>query len=116
MKGMSATVEIKTGSEWHGFGRAHAVQFSATVRIDGKPIDQVLKPIWLKWVEVAKGASGLWSVERYEIPAGSAVTFQASSTGCEDIFFSFIVGVDDSLEVAGHQYKDRICGWILEID
>ena len=116
MKGMSATVEIKTGTEWHGFGRANATQFSATIKIDGKPIDQVLKPIWLKWVEVAKGASGLWSVERYEIPAGSAVTFEASSTGFADIHASFIVGVDESLEIAGHKHKSQICGWILEID
>jgi len=55
-------------------------------------------------------------VERYEIPAGSAVTFDSAATGCEDIIASFVVGVDESLEIAGHKHKSQICGWILEID
>jgi hypothetical protein len=105
-------VQIKTGSEWHTTERRGSM-----VKINGKPIYEVLKPINKpEWELVGnKGTHGKWCVAEYELPKGAKIEFKATANNREDIVSSFVVGEIPSIDVDGYTYNNSICGWIVSI-
>jgi len=105
-------VQIKTGSEHHTTNWR-----SAMVRVNGKPIYEVLKPLSKPdWEMVGnKGNHGKWCVAEYELPVGANVEFVAKANSQENIEFSFTVGQVPSIDIEGYKYNGDICGWIVSI-
>lgn len=106
-------VQIKTGSEHHTTNWR-----SAMVRVNGKPIYEVLKPLSKPdWEMVGnKGNHGKWCVAEYELPVGAIVEFVAKANSQEPIEFKFKVGQVSSIDIEGYKYNNDICGWIVSID
>ena len=105
-------VQIKTGSEHHTTNWR-----SAMVRINGKPIYEVLKPLSKpEWEMVGnKGNHGKWCIAEYELPIGANIEFVAKANSQKPIEFSFTVGEVTSVDVEGFNYSSAICGWIVSI-
>lgn len=103
-------VQVKTGSESHTTNWR-----SAMVRVNGKPIYEVLKPISKpEWELVGnKGKHGKWCVAEYELPIGSRIEFTAKANSKEPIEFKFRVGEIQEVDVEGYLYNGDICGWIV---
>jgi len=105
-------VQVKTGSEHHTTNWR-----SAMVRVNGKPIYEVLKPLTKpEWEMIGnKGNHGKWCVTEYELPLGAIIEFVAKANSQEPIEFKFKVGQIPSVDVEGHKYSNAICGWIVSI-
>jgi hypothetical protein len=105
-------VQVKTGSEHHTTNWR-----SAMVRVNGKPIYEVLKPLTKpEWEMVGnRGNHGKWCVTEYELPLGAIIEFVAKANSQEPIEFKFKVGQIPSVDVEGHKYSNAICGWIVSI-
>lgn len=105
-------VQVKTGSESHTTNWR-----SSLVRVNGKPIYEVLKPISKpEWELVGnRGKHGKWCVAEYELPIGSKVEFVAKANSKEPIEFKFKVGETQEVDVEGYLYNGEICGWIVSI-
>jgi hypothetical protein len=107
----SIKVQVKTGSEWHTTERRGAM-----VKVNGKPIYQVLNPVSQEWELVGnKGKHGKWCVAEYELPVGAKIEFSATANGRDAITHSFVVGEVSSVDVDGYGYGSDICGWIVSI-
>ena len=106
-------VQIKTGSEHHTTNWR-----SAMVRVNGKPIYEVLKPLSKpSWEMVGnRGNHGKWCISEYELPVGAIVEFVAKANSQEPIEFKFQVGKISAVDVEGYKYSNGICGWIVSID
>jgi hypothetical protein len=106
-------VQIKTGSEHHTTNWR-----SAMVRVNGKPIYEVLKPLSKpSWEMVGnRGNHGKWCITEYELPVGAIVEFVAKANSQEPIEFKFKVGQVSAVDVEGYKYGNSICGWIVSID
>ena len=106
-------VQIKTGSEHHTTNWR-----SAMVRVNGKPIYEVLKPLSKpSWEMVGnRGNHGKWCITEYELPVGAIVEFVAKANSQEPIEFKFKVGQVSSIDIEGYKYNNDICGWIVSID
>lgn len=106
-------VQIKTGSEHHTTNWR-----SAMVRVNGKPIYEVLKPLCNpEWELIGnKGNHGKWCISEYELPVGANVEFTAKANLRETIEFSFTVGQVPPVDIEGYEYGIRTCGWIVTID
>jgi hypothetical protein len=106
-------VQVKTGSEHHTTNWR-----SAMVRVNGKPIYEVLKPLSKPdWELVGnKGSHGKWCISEYELPVGAIVEFVAKANSQEPIEFKFQVGKISAVDVEGYKYGNGICGWIVSID
>jgi hypothetical protein len=106
-------VEVKTGSEHHTTNWR-----SAMVRVNGKPIYEVLKPLSKpSWEMVGnRGNHGKWCVSEYELPIGAIIEFVAKANSQEPIEFKFQVGQVSSIDIEGYKYSNGICGWIVSID
>jgi hypothetical protein len=106
-------IQIKTGSEHHTTNWR-----SAMVRVNGKPIYEVLKPLSKPdWEMVGnRGNHGKWCISEYELPVGAIVEFVAKANSQEPIEFKFQVGKVSSVDVEGYKYGNGICGWIVSID
>lgn len=105
-------VQVKTGSEHHTTNWR-----SAMVRVNGKPIYEVLKPLTKpEWEMIGnRGNHGKWCVTEYELPLGAIIEFVAKANSQEPIEFKFKVGQIPSVDVEGHKYSNAICGWIVSI-
>jgi len=105
-------VQIKTGSEHHTTNWR-----SAMVRINGKPIYEVLKPLSKpEWEMVGnRGNHGKWCIAEYELPIGAKIEFVAKANSQKPIEFSFTVGQVPPVDVEGYKYGNGICGWIVSI-
>jgi hypothetical protein len=106
-------VQIKTGAEHHTTNWR-----SAMVRVNGKPIYEVLKPLSKpSWEMVGnRGNHGKWCITEYELPVGAIVEFVAKANSQEPIEFKFKVGQVSAVDVEGYKYSNGICGWIVSID
>jgi len=106
-------VQIKTGSEHHTTNWR-----SAMIRVNGKPIYEVLKPLSKpSWEMVGnRGNHGKWCISEYELPVGAIVEFVAKANSQEPIEFKFQVGKISAVDVEGYKYSNGICGWIVSID
>jgi hypothetical protein len=106
-------VQIKTGAEHHTTNWR-----SAMVRVNGKPIYEVLKPLSKpSWEMVSnRGNHGKWCITEYELPVGAIVEFVAKANSQEPIEFKFKVGQVSSIDIEGYKYGNGICGWIVSID
>jgi len=106
-------VQIKTGSEHHTTNWR-----SAMVRVNGKPIYEVLKPLSKPdWEMVGnRGNHGKWCVAEYELPVGAIIEFVAKANSQQPIEFKFKVGQVSSIDIEGYKYGGDICGWIVTID
>lgn len=106
-------VQVKTGSESHTTNWR-----SAVVRVNGKPIYEVLKPLSKpEWELVgSRGNHGKWCIAEYLLPVRSKIEFIAKANSQEPIEFSFTVGEIPSVDVEGFIYNSNICGWIVTIN
>lgn len=88
---------------------------SASVFLNGKPINQVLTP--QDTPEVVKvigknGIEGVWISAVYILSATHKVNFVAKSSGQDDVDVSFNTADCESIDIDGHVFHGKICGWI----
>lgn len=107
-------VLVKIGGE-----KFKGIEKKASVTVNGKPIEQVLKAEEKperETVQDGNNTYGVWTHAAYRLSVGQVIRFVSTVTGKEDIVGSFVVGdIGAPTEIDGHTstcHSDMF-GWLI---